>query len=99
MSKLSNFQLTPRAEICLNRLTDYEKDGVVSALSEARSTGFTPPAASKLRGYGDIYLIRAGENLRVIFQAARNASTILDIVRHEKLQFISDMLKDDREDA
>ncbi|MDM8548564.1 hypothetical protein QUF72_00745 [Desulfobacterales bacterium HSG2] len=94
MTKFSDIQFTPRAEFSLNRLTDHEKKGVVRSLQKARSMGLTPPTASKLTGYGDIYLIRAGEELRVIFQAVKNMPTILDIVRHDKLQFISDMFKD-----
>lgn len=97
LSEFSNIQLTPRAEISLNRLTDHERKGVIRSLHKARSSGLTPPAASKLPGCGDIYLIRAGGELRVIFQTVRNASTILDIVRHDKLQFISDMFRDSGE--
>jgi hypothetical protein len=76
-----------RAEVALERLQVQDQRRIAFALEKLAAGGMASRDIRKLPGAkGEIYLIRAGRDLRIIIRRTENAVEVLDIVRHDKLQ-------------
>lgn len=85
------YQFHRRASTALNQLSDDEQAHVLETLAALAGT---PPAqwpagqAKRLPGDPPLYLVRVNDSLRVIVRVPADQPTeVLDIVRHETLEF------------
>jgi hypothetical protein len=79
-------ELSRRAEVALDRLAEPDRNKVIRSIEKALGLGLKPPYAAKLKGVENTFIIRAGLDLRIIFQVRNETVRIADIVRHDKLE-------------
>lgn len=95
MSTQPPIQIARRAEVALERLQPQDRRRIASALEELAAGGMASKDISKLGAgaKGEIYLIRAGRDLRIIIKRTEDAVEVLDIVRHDKLRQVYDTFR------
>jgi hypothetical protein len=88
-------QIARRAEVALERLQPQDRRRIASALEKLAAGGMASKDISKLGAgaKGEIYLIRAGRDLRIIIKRTEDAVEVLDIVRHDKLRQVYDTFR------
>lgn len=79
-------EISKRAEISIDRLTDSDRKKVISNIEKVINLGLEPPYAAKLKGLENSYVIRAGRDLRIVFQVMPDYVRIIEISRHDKFQ-------------
>lgn len=79
-------ELSRRAEVTLDRLAESDRKKVIRSIEKALALGLEPPYAAKLKGMENTFIIRAGLDLRIIFQVTSEFVRISDIARHDKLE-------------
>lgn len=79
-------ELSRRAEITLDRLSASDRKKVIQNIEKVLALGLRPPYAAKLKGMDNTFVIRAGLDLRIIFQVKDEYVRITDIARHDKLE-------------
>lgn len=80
---------TERAEVAYGRLPKAVQVRIDEVLQRIQQIGLRRPYVVKIRGYEKIYLARASNDIRIIFQVEGDTMTILDIVSHDKIQRLS----------
>ena len=88
MSTELRMELARRAEVALERLQPRDRRCIQSTLERVAQVGLSFKDVSKLGAgaRGEIYLIRAGKDLRILIKKAGDELEVLDIVRHDKLR-------------
>ncbi|MCH7349794.1 hypothetical protein [Aeromonas sp. MR7] len=79
-------ELSRRAEVTLDRLPESDRKKVLRSIEKVLALGLEPPYAAKLKGMENTFVIRAGLDLRIIFQVTSEFVRISDIARHDKLE-------------
>ncbi len=81
-------EIARRAEVALERLQPREQRRIGFALDRLTEVGLASRDVSKLGkgANGEVYLIRAGRDLRIIVRRTDDVLEVLDIVRHDKLR-------------
>lgn len=79
-------ELSRRAEVTLDRLAESDRKKVLRSIEKVLALGLEPPYAAKLKGMENTFIIRAGLDLRIIFQVTSEFVRISDIARHDKLE-------------
>lgn len=79
-------ELSRRAEVTLDRLAESDRKKVFRSIEKVLALGLVPPYAAKLKGMENTFIIRAGLDLRIIFQVTNEFVRITDIARHDKLE-------------
>ena len=80
--------LTPRAQIALDSLSNADRNKVLRKLEKLQGgRGFSSnPNVKRLQDFPEIYVLRATLALRVILRYEEPFIEILDIVRHDRLK-------------
>ena len=91
--------LSRRAEIATDRLDKDDREKVLKNIKKVLELGLKPPNAAKLKGIENTYLIRSGRDLRIIFEVEPESVYVLDVVRHEKLEQLSRLARNQRRDS
>ena len=90
-------EFSKRAEISIDRLSNSDKKKVIKNIFKVVELGLEPPYAAKLKGLDNTYVIRAGLDLRIIFQVCPDYIRIIDIARHEKyIQLVKKAIRGDK---
>lgn len=79
-------ELSRRAEVSIDRLAESDRKKVIRSIEKVLALGLEPPYAAKLKGMDNTFVIRAGLDLRIIFQVTSEFVRITDIARHDKLE-------------
>jgi mRNA-degrading endonuclease RelE of RelBE toxin-antitoxin system len=79
-------EISSRAEVAVNRLPDVDRKRVLKSIEKVFAFGLRPPYAAKLRGLNNVFIIKAGLDLRIIFSVNHEAVRIVDVVRRDKLR-------------
>jgi hypothetical protein len=95
MSTELQIELARRAEVALERLQSLDRQRIKHILERVAQSGLRFKDVSKLcaGARGEVYLIRAGRDLRIIAKKTGNELEVLDIVRHDKLRNIYDTFR------
>jgi mRNA-degrading endonuclease RelE of RelBE toxin-antitoxin system len=95
MSTEFRIELSRRAEVALERLQPRDRRRIVFAIDRLAEAGLSSKDVSKLGAgaRGEIYLIRAGRDLRIIVKKISGLLEVLDIVRHDKLRQVYDTFR------
>ena len=83
------FEFTERAEVAYGRLPKAVQVRIDEVLQRIQRIGLRRPYVAKIRGHERIYLARASNDIRIIFQVEGDTMTILDIVSRDKIQRLS----------
>ena len=97
MSRIDSFDWTPRADVAFQRLPESVQTRIESALSKIKQIGPRSPYVAKIRGQHNMYIVRAGKDMRVIFQLEDNIAMIADIVQADKLHTLAHLYAPTRE--
>ncbi len=85
--------LSRRAEIAIDRLDKNDREKLLNNIKKVLELGLKSPNAAKLKGIENTYLIRSGRDLRIIFEVDCESVYVLDVVRHDKLEQLSRLLR------
>lgn len=88
-----HLELSRRAEVALNRLTSKDKDKIIKSIKKVLDVGLQSPYTAKLKGMENTFLVRAGQDLRIIFLLENGYIRIIDIARPEKIKQLSKISK------
>ena len=72
----------PQAEEALSSLDSEERNRVLGSIGRLAETGLSGSNIAQLEGIADkdpAYVLRAGNNLRVVFTAGQDSITVLDV--------------------
>ena len=73
----------PQAEAVLSSLDSKERSRVLARICRLADRGLSDPHVARLEASTDTdpaYVLRAGNNLRVVFSANRESITVLDVL-------------------
>ncbi len=86
MSKEYLIEYADRAQVSYDRLPPATQERVEQVIDRLQHVEFRAPYARKISGSPGMYIGRATRDLRIIFYKSDDVITVLDIVRHDKLQ-------------
>jgi hypothetical protein len=91
MMEVGSYRFHRRALAAFNQLTDDEQTQVLAtlaALLDAPAVQWPAAQATRLPGAVPLYLVRVNDSLRIIVRVDDGQEPeVVDIVRHETLQF------------
>ncbi|MEM9219019.1 MAG: hypothetical protein AAGD25_32385 [Cyanobacteria bacterium P01_F01_bin.150] len=87
--KDKELELSRRAEISLERLSEPEQNRVLKNIEKVLNLGLQPPYAAKLKVMKNTFLVRSGRDLRIIFSVEPGHIRVVDITTHDRLKHLS----------
>lgn len=79
----------PQAEATLSSLDQEERSRIIASIGRLGISGPSTPNVVRLSGNANgspIYALRAGDDLRVVFTAAQDAISVLDVLNRRFAQ-------------
>jgi len=73
----------PQAEAALSSLDSDERSRLIASIHQLAGLGVSDPRVARLNGTGNgtpSYVLRAPDDLRVVFTASRDRITVLDVL-------------------